>query len=107
MAERYSITHLYRSSVSGRLVCFHVLALMKGAAVNIGMHVSFPIIVLSRYRPRSEIAGLYVNQGFLCSFKKLTYLTESGFSGSTGDRCSTRTPYLWLGSLVALLHVGS
>jgi len=49
---------------------------MKGAAVNIGMHVSFPIIVLSSYRPRSEIAGLYVNQGFLCSFKKLTYLNQ-------------------------------
>ena len=29
------------SSVDGHLGCFHVLAIINGAAVNIGMHVSF------------------------------------------------------------------
>ena len=41
------------SSVNGCLSCFHVLAIVNGAAMNIGMHVSFLIIVFSRYMPRS------------------------------------------------------
>ena len=41
------------SSVNGCLSCFHVLAIVNGAAMNIGVHVSFLIIVFSRYMPRS------------------------------------------------------
>ena len=44
---------LIRFSVNGHLGCFHVLTIVNSAAVNIGMHVSFWIIVLSRYMPRS------------------------------------------------------
>ena len=43
------------SSVDERLVCFHVLAIVNSAAVNIGVHVSFQIIVFSGYIPRSGI----------------------------------------------------
>ena len=32
-------------SVSGRLVCLHVLAIVNGAAVNIGVYVLFQIRV--------------------------------------------------------------
>ena len=39
------------------LVCFHVLAIVSSAAVNLGVHVSFQIIVLSGYVPRIGIAG--------------------------------------------------
>lgn len=35
----------------------HVLAVVKSAAVNIGVHVSFQIMVLSREMPRSGTAG--------------------------------------------------
>ena len=44
-------------SVSGHLGCFHVLATIGSAAVNIGVHVSFQIMFFSRYMPRNEIAG--------------------------------------------------
>ena len=32
------ITHLLHSSVSGRLGCFHISAIVSSAAVNIGEH---------------------------------------------------------------------
>ena len=38
---------------------FHVLAIVNSAAMNIGVHVSFPIMFFSGYVPRSGIAGSY------------------------------------------------
>ena len=50
----YHIFFIY-SSVDGRLGCFHVLAIVNSAAVNIGVHVSFQIMVFSGYMPRRGI----------------------------------------------------
>ena len=47
------------SSVDGHLGCFRVLAIVKSAAVNNGIHASFSILVSSGYIPSSEIAGSY------------------------------------------------
>ena len=47
------------SSVDGHLGYYHVLAVVNSAAMNIGVHVSFSILVSSGYMPRSEIAGSY------------------------------------------------
>ena len=47
------------SYTDGHLGCFHVLAFVNSAAVNIEVHVSFPVMILSGYIPRSGIAGSY------------------------------------------------
>ena len=64
MAEYYSIVYMYHiffihSSVSGYLGCFHVLAIVNSAAMNIGVHASFWSMVFSGYMPRSRVAGSY------------------------------------------------
>ena len=52
------------SSVVGQLGCFHILPIVHSATIKIGVHVSFWIIVLSRYMPRSGIAGSCGNNIF-------------------------------------------
>ena len=47
------------SSVDGHLGCFHVLAIVNRAAVNIVVRDSFWIMVFSGYIPSSGIAGSY------------------------------------------------
>ena len=47
------------SSVVGHLGCFHVLADVNSAAMNIRVDATFQIMVSSRYMPRSGIAESY------------------------------------------------
>ena len=61
------------SPVNGHLGCFHVLAIVNSAALNIGVHVYFSVLVSSGYMPRSRIAGSY--GGFIPSF----FLKESPY----------------------------
>ena len=52
--------HIFiHSSVNRHSGCFHVLAIVNSAALNITVHVSFLIMVFSGYMPRSGIAGSY------------------------------------------------
>ena len=39
-------------AVNGYLGCFHVLAIVNSAEMNIGIHVSFSIFISSGYMPR-------------------------------------------------------
>ncbi|CAN0383248.1 unnamed protein product [Rangifer tarandus platyrhynchus] len=55
------VLHLLYSFVNGHLHCFLVLAIGNSAAVNIGAHVSFQIMIFPGYMPRSGIAGSYGN----------------------------------------------
>ena len=50
---------LIHSSVNGHVGCFHVLAIVDSAVMNIWVHVSFSRKVLLGYMPKNGIAGSY------------------------------------------------
>ena len=63
------------SSVSRCLSCFHVLAIVKSAAVNIRVHVFFWTMPFSGYMPRSGTAGSYGSSTF--GFVILSEISET------------------------------
>lgn len=48
-----------QSSADGHLGCFHVLAVVNSATINIGVHASFQITVFCGEMPRRWVATSY------------------------------------------------
>ena len=94
MAQRYSIACVclcvYRifsilPPADGHLVCFHIMAIVNSAIMNIGVHISFQISV------------------FVC----LEYVLRSGTAGSYGSSVfrTLRVHLIFNGWLHSILHV--
>ena len=94
------------SSIDGPLSCFHVMAIVNSAVVNIGVHVSFWIVVFSGYMSSSGTAGTYGSSIFSFLRNLHTVLCSSCISLHSHWKCKrvSFSPHpLWDLLLVVLM----